>query len=571
MTLTYSEHSQTPGASTCRSCAAALSAGQRYCVNCGSRQGAPRVESGPVLAALASASLAARKAGELPPVEAHAAQVAGASPIADNEELAGVAAVGTSIASRPAAFAGMALLTIGMIFGSAFSPPVQNTLAAAQRVVIVQAPGAPAQGPPAAAPTIDPGGAVSEPPVVVTPIDTGVVPQPTPSPSPTPPPGPTPKPLPTDPRIGHMVVVLLPGGGVGQTLVAGPARRGHASDAVSYGSAFSTLAAKGFLLKGFRHVSTGGFANRIALVTGMKPTAEMAAGCIGPVTLVKDGAGCIVPDDGGDPIDIATLATQNLATKSQAIRAYVETPTASSGDYTSLCHPVAEGALGSAPTDGTPPVSDNPLLWIRGITGEPADWTRDSLLCTDKGGQQGMIRPTSMLAKDLSDAYKADSERFDTTAPSNFPLITVIVPSRCRVDATVKCPDGTSGGPEALKRFLDTVIGGTLAGSSLFKKDGAAVIAWDQAPATNGRHAHGSKTRAHGHGAAASTLPAAGALIISPFVKAGSSSTKAYDTYDLMLTLEERLHIAGTGLGETSPLGESKTANPFGRDVFPAR
>ncbi len=52
----------------CRSCAAPLKDGQRYCLNCGQQQGAQRVEAGPVLTAIAAASLAATAAGEAPPI-----------------------------------------------------------------------------------------------------------------------------------------------------------------------------------------------------------------------------------------------------------------------------------------------------------------------------------------------------------------------------------------------------------------------------------------------------------------------------------------------------------------------
>ena len=83
---------------------------------------------------------------------------------------------------------------------------------------------------------------------------------------------------------------------------------------------------------------------------------------------------------------------------------------------------------------------------------------------------------------------------------------------------------------------------------------------WDKAP----------KAARHGHKAAISTQPAVGALVLSPFAKAGGSNTTAYDTYGLLLTLETRLGLVG-GIGQPTPLGDSDGATPIGREVFPAR
>ncbi|MEI7560335.1 MAG: hypothetical protein WCJ63_07040, partial [Actinomycetes bacterium] len=50
---------------------------------------------------------------------------------------AGAAGLAASFANKPAASAGLALLMVGAIIGSAFGPPLSNTFAAGRRVVIV--------------------------------------------------------------------------------------------------------------------------------------------------------------------------------------------------------------------------------------------------------------------------------------------------------------------------------------------------------------------------------------------------------------------------------------------------
>ena len=132
----------------CRSCCAAVPVGRRYCPSCGTRQGEPRVEPGPVLAALAGASMAAQASGGAPPIDAVSAGAA--EPRPEGGLLAGVA-------SRSAALTGMALLMLGVVAGAAFSPPVGNSDASAQRVIIVKAPAAVATGP-AAQPPVSPVG-----------------------------------------------------------------------------------------------------------------------------------------------------------------------------------------------------------------------------------------------------------------------------------------------------------------------------------------------------------------------------------------------------------------------------
>ena len=360
---------------------------------------------------------------------------------------------------------------------------------------------------------------------------------------------------------------MLPGGGAGQSLVAAStakvARPRAKSASLDYQTAFDGIRKQGFLLKGFRQVSASGIANRIALLSGITPTAAMEAGCTGPLKEAPAADGCVVPQSSGDATDLINLAATTAASQDGVIRAYVETP--DDNAYTDLCSPLEIGKPAPAWSDGTPPTQDNPLQWFQGITKTlPSAGSWDptgSSLCFVKGAREGSTRPISMLGADLTKAASDDAAQVDPSMPSAFPMVTLIIPSRCRTDVTLTCPDGkTPGGPGALKAFLDKTIGTTLAGSTIFKKDGAAFVMWDKAP----------KAARHGHKAAISTQPAVGALVLSPFAKAGGSNTTAYDTYGLLLTLETRLGLVG-GIGQPTPLGDSDGATPIGREVFPAR
>jgi hypothetical protein len=297
----------------------------------------------------------------------------------------------------------------------------------------------------------------------------------------------------------------------------------------------------------------------MALLSGIEPTDDMKNGCAGTPPQIEDGKGCLVPDPGPDsPGEVANLikkwisentpeSTPRLA---QAIRVYVETPEKDSADYSHLCATPKPGEAITTMPGATPSISANPILWFRSITGEPVGDPKDSPLCAIPG-QDGIIRPLSALEDDLRHAYAEDGDRVDPTLPSAFPKLTLILPSPCRTDASLTCPDGTTqGGPSALADFLRLTVAETLAKSDIFTKDGAAITVWDRPPAAQN--------------------VATGALINSTFVNAGKSNSKAYDTYGLLATIQARFSLAG-GPGSPPPLGKSDGATPFGREIFPAR
>ncbi|MCX6387417.1 MAG: hypothetical protein NTX07_01645 [Solirubrobacterales bacterium] len=559
-------------AEPCRSCGTALAHDQRYCLNCGVRRSEQRVPVGPVLTALAAAASAASLEGSLPPM-------ASSTPVA--VPAVGAAGLAASFANKPAASAGLALLMVGAIIGSAFGPPLSNTFAAGRRVVIVQAAGAPATGPAAAA---DPAVDAPVDPVVTPAPAVPVVPTP-PAPTPATPTTPT---TPTNPNIGHVFLVLLPGGGSGQTLAAAGGAAAHASRVAAQSASDgdylkSTLAKKGTLLENFRQVSKSGVANRIALFSGQPPNLDTEAGCL-TATKVPDtaesfvdgavapGAGCIFP------ATVKTLADRVMQTDMEGVRVYKEAPPtvvqpatpAPLGDHPSpaesdafdqatkdfnaaldvfnrsLCPVPAVGQPIASPIGGVAPTADDPSAWFESVSGTNA-------YCLTADGGNFVNHPLSSLKADLAASAAAPVDK-------PFPALTIIVPSPCRGQAATGCPDGTSGGPAALDAFLKDQISGTVLSSSIYKADGMSVVAWDRPPALSGRR---------GLAAAGSTIAPSGAVVLSPFAKAGTVNKKAYDTWDLLLTIQDRLGIYNKEQ-LILPLGRSNDSGTqtFGTDVF---
>jgi len=540
-------------AEPCRSCGTALAHDQRYCLNCGVRRSVQRVPVGPVLTALAAAASAASLEGSLPPMASSAPVVVPA---------AGAAGLAASFANKPAASAGLALLMVGAIIGSAFGPPLSNTFAAGRRVVIVQAAGAPATGPAAAAD-----------PVVDAPVDPVVTPDPVipvvptpPAPTPATPTTPT---TPTNPNIGHVFLVLLPGGGSGQTLAAAGGAAAHASSVAAQSASDgdylkSTLAKKGTLLENFRQVSKSGVANRIALFSGQPPNLDTEAGCL-TATKVPDtaesfvdgavapGAGCIFP------ATVKTLADRVMQTDMEGVRVYKESPAVPAKSdvagldafNNALCAITDVGTTPALPTNGMASAFDDPAVWFESVTGSGD--ARSGTYCPNADGGNFVNHPLSSLKADLAASAAAPVDK-------PFPALTIIVPSPCRGQAATSCPDGKNGGPGALDAFLKDQISGTLMSSKVFKADGMSVVAWDRPPVLSGRR---------GQAAAGSTIAPSGALVLSPFAKAGTVNKKAYDTWDLLLTIQDRLGIYNKEQ-QILPLGRSNDSGTqtFGTDVF---
>jgi hypothetical protein len=85
--------------------------------------------------------------------------------------------------------------------------------------------------------------------------------------------------------------------------------------------------------------------------------------------------------------------------------------------------------------------------------------------------------------------------------------------------------------PEQPERWLQPILD-----SKPYKKDGLIVVVFDHAP---------------------------DALVLSPFVEAGSTNDKHYNSYSLLKTVEDRI-----GLGEHLGKAADRKVRAFGSDVF---
>jgi hypothetical protein len=328
----------------------------------------------------------------------------------------------------------MGLFLGGCLLGAAWSSPPGTLAASAHRIVIVMQTAAPPAPPPAPAPEptpaddVEPLPSPAPAPAPVAPAPAPVPPAPTPEPTPAPPEEPEQEPPPALPSVGHVFLVALPG----------------APDQLP-----DELVGRGQLLTGFTSPSTSPLANRIALISGQKPTPDTEAGC-------PDYDSCVYPAED------KTLADQ-LSTYGFEWKAYVE----------------------GLDTPCRRPDPLDPFVYFHSVV--------DLTECER--------RVVSL------DGLEDDLAKVDDT-----PLLSFIATTGAGVQAG-----------DLVNEILD---------SKAYSKDGLAAVLFDQGP---------------------------GALVLSPYIEAGTTNDKPYDQYALLRTIEDRIGLEA--LGDDDVRG-------FGRDVF---
>jgi hypothetical protein len=263
-----------------------------------------------------------------------------------------------------------------------------------------------------------------------------------------------------------------------------------------------------------------------------------------------------------------------LSAKHLTWRAYVEGMDSDQGSGPATClHPPVGGP--DATLDQTPPTLSttpgqaanqappayeaatgdayatfrNPFMYFEGVVGAPA--------CAEHDVSLGE------LAGDLSD-------------PARTPAFSYIVPSLCDDGSPIPCASGSPSGLPAADEFLRKVVPRILA-SKAYKHGGLLVITVDQAPST-GIDADSSSCCGQPRFPALPppTAPPdggvrppsgggqVGALLLSPYVKSGTTSQEPFNHFSLLRTIENLFGLAHLGYAAASAAGS------FGTSVFSA-
>jgi phosphatidylinositol-3-phosphatase len=329
------------------------------------------------------------------------------------------------------------------------------------------------------------------------------------------------------PSVKHVFVVMLDDEPYATAF--GPASPAHYLT--------GTLERKGALLVRYYAVAHEQLANAIALLSGQGPTPQTAQNCptyenVVPGTTGADGQvsghGCVYPSA------TRTLAGQ-LTAKHLTWRSYQEgmdEPGAGAGSAYGACgHP----ALGAPdPTSApTPPAGQayatwrNPFVYFHSLI--------DSSACA-------------------SDDVGLDKLKSDLQSAKSTPSFAYVVPDRCHDGNPTPCAPGAPAGMSAADGWLKQVVP-EIAGSRAYKENGLLVLTVDEAPSGG---EYGDSSSCCGQ-PAFPNLPApaggigppgggqVGALLLSPFIKGGTTVQDTYDHFSLLRTVEDLFKLGRLG------------------------
>lgn len=328
----------------------------------------------------------------------------------------------------------------------------------------------------------------------------------------------------TLPAVGHVFVINLENKGFTETWGAG--------SKAPYLS--RTLRAKGNLLTQYYGTGHESLDNYISQISGQGPNPQTqsdcqvysqfaGAGVVGPQQYV--GTGCVYPSQ------VRTVANQ-LTDNGKSWKGYME-------DMTTSCrHPVLNQSDGTqkAKVGDEYAARHNPFVYFQSITGTPSCAARDVDL--------------SHLPKDLASV-------------STTPNLSYITPNLCDDGHDAPCVDGRPGGLTSADAWLEVWVPKILA-SPAYQRDGALVITFDESDGPDS-----DSTACCGEGPTPnSPMPGItgpgggriGALVLSRYVKPGSSTSRPYNHYSLLATIEDVAHVGR--------LGYARQATSFGSDVF---
>lgn len=275
-----------------------------------------------------------------------------------------------------------------------------------------------------------------------------------------------------------------------------------------------TLRNQGVLLNNYYGIGHNSLPNYVAQISGQPPNSSTMQDCgtfteftatgTGPEGTLQ-GNGCVYPQD------TQTVAGQ-LTARGKTWKGYME-------DMQQPCEHPGVGEADNhirATRDGMYSTHHNPFVYFRSIISSP-DCARN-------------VVNYSALADDLKSV--------GTT-----PNLAYITPNLCHDGHDASCADGTRGGLGTVDQWLKDQVP-TILSSPAYKQDGMLVITFDEAEDKAGGPSQGEPGSPSG-GAAGGRV---GALVLSPFSAAGTSSDQAYNHYSLLATLEDLFHLPRLGL-----------------------
>ena len=301
-----------------------------------------------------------------------------------------------------------------------------------------------------------------------------------------------------------------------------------------------TLAGQGLLLSQYFAIGHVSLDNYIAEISGQGPSKQTQLDCFTYTDFVSTGTGDLgqaLGDGCVYPKSVKTIADQ-LTAKKLSWKGYME-------DMATPCkHP----ELGAKDPDvvasaaGTYATRHNPFVYFHSIV--------DSPICE-------------------KNVVSLDPLETDLASVKTTPNFSMITPGLCNDGHDAQCFDGTPGGLEAANTWLQTWVPKILA-SPAYKKDGLLIVTFDEAEGA-GDTADATtccNTPTYPNVTSASSIVPGpgggriGAVLVSPFIKPGSTSDTPYNHFAMLCSLEDIFGVKHLGYAAQPGL------QCFGKDVY---
>jgi hypothetical protein len=360
------------------------------------------------------------------------------------------------------------------------------------------------------------------------------------------------------PKVGHVWVVVLENKSYAQSF-----------SPMSKAPVLQALARQGALLEQYYGTAHFSLPNYLGLLSGQGPNAVTQSDCQlflpfvttgTPVGGQYPGQGCVYP------ASVPNLASQ-LSDKGTSWKGYLEDLGASTTRQTGPCGLPVTDALGrdlsqTASATDQYAARHNPFAYFKAVTDRPGECAKH-------------LTPMGSLAKDVASV-------------ATTPAFSFLTPNLCDDGHDTGCVGADVAGDKtgnltAVQHWL-TRYAPVVTGSPAFKEDGLLLVTWDEAAATTGSDGTADSTACCNETALNSPKPGGasadisgfaslsgdgggrvGLIALSPFIRPGTVSTRPYNHYSALRTLEDLYDVPRLGYA-----GQATGVNAFGPDVFTA-
>jgi hypothetical protein len=307
----------------------------------------------------------------------------------------------------------------------------------------------------------------------------------------------------------------------------------------------TTLKSQGLFIPNYYGIGHFSLDNYIAMVSGQAPNPSTSGDCPTYADFLapglnsagqETGAGCVYPSD------VPTLMGQ-MDAKGVTWKGYMDGMGVDPArDHRTTCAHPPVGALDPTEVgESAPPFDEyatrhDPFVYFHSVIDNAPYCDSHVVNLTQLGTDLGSVATT--------------------------PNYSFITPNLCNDGHDAPCKDGVGpGGLTQFNSFLQTLVP-QIVNSAAFKQDGLLIVTFDEAgggdsTACCGEQPGPAEALPGGTGPGGGVV---GAVLLSPFIKAASSTSTAYNHYSMLGSIEDLFGL--------SRIGYATGAQAFGSDVY---